>query len=123
MLLNLTDMLDCAIPDAKHRKLKGRARFSIDVVNRLTSRKSRNRLSLSGDDDEDGGTIFLVNSSLALQREHIGAVVHIRHDPDKKTPHLRDRATLVLQKLVLLLFIHRLDSRSSLFLSSCPSTT
>lgn len=78
VLSDLTDMRDCTIPDAKRRKLKGRARFSIDVVNRLTSRKSRNRLTLSGDDDEDGGTMFLVNNSLALQREHIGAVVHVR---------------------------------------------
>ena len=33
-------MGDCVIPDAKRRKLAGRARFSIDVINRLTKPSS-----------------------------------------------------------------------------------
>ncbi|KAG0203112.1 hypothetical protein BGX28_004507 [Mortierella sp. GBA30] len=40
ILSDLTDMGDCAIPEAKRRKLAGRARFSIDVVNRLTKASS-----------------------------------------------------------------------------------
>ncbi|KAF8924589.1 hypothetical protein BGZ58_001634 [Dissophora ornata] len=40
ILSDLTDMEDCAIPDAKRRKLAGRARFSIDVINRLTKTSS-----------------------------------------------------------------------------------
>ncbi|KAF9349932.1 hypothetical protein BGX26_011839 [Mortierella sp. AD094] len=37
MLSDLVDMSDCEIPPAKRRKLTGRARFSIDVVNRLAT--------------------------------------------------------------------------------------
>ncbi|KAG0212245.1 hypothetical protein BGX28_006598 [Mortierella sp. GBA30] len=40
ILSDLTDMGDCAIPETKRRKLAGRARFSIDVVNRLTKASS-----------------------------------------------------------------------------------
>lgn len=40
VLSDLTDMGDCVIPDAKRRKLAGRARFSVDVINRLTKPSS-----------------------------------------------------------------------------------
>ncbi|KAF9371696.1 hypothetical protein CPC16_002915, partial [Podila verticillata] len=40
MLSYLVEMEGCVIPEAKRRKLKGRARFSIDVVNCLTKPSS-----------------------------------------------------------------------------------
>ncbi|KAF8920501.1 hypothetical protein EDD21DRAFT_449173 [Dissophora ornata] len=40
ILSDLVEMKDCVIPDAKRRKLVGRARFSVDVVNRLTKNSS-----------------------------------------------------------------------------------
>lgn len=35
MLSDLVDMEDCVIPEAKRRKLAGRPRFVVDVINRL----------------------------------------------------------------------------------------
>ena len=46
MLSDLVDMDDCVIPEAKRRKLAGRARFVVDVVNRLT------KPSAPGDDKQ-----------------------------------------------------------------------
>ncbi|KAF9197143.1 hypothetical protein BGZ49_002583, partial [Haplosporangium sp. Z 27] len=40
MLSDLVDIDDCVIPEAKRRKLTGRARFVVDVVNRLTKPSS-----------------------------------------------------------------------------------
>ena len=40
MLSDLVDMEDCVVPEAKRRKLSGRARFVVDVVNRLTMSSS-----------------------------------------------------------------------------------
>ncbi|KAF8923781.1 hypothetical protein BGZ58_002528, partial [Dissophora ornata] len=40
MLSDLVDMEDCVIPEAKRRRLTGRARFVVDVVNRLTKPSS-----------------------------------------------------------------------------------
>ncbi|KAF9536613.1 hypothetical protein EC957_010310 [Mortierella hygrophila] len=40
LLSDLVEMSDCAIPPAKRRKLTGRARFSVDVVKRLSTRYS-----------------------------------------------------------------------------------
>ncbi|KAK3840965.1 MAG: hypothetical protein J3R72DRAFT_446220 [Linnemannia gamsii] len=37
MLSDLVDMSDCDIPSAKRRKLSGRARFSIGIINRLVA--------------------------------------------------------------------------------------
>ncbi|KAG9068930.1 hypothetical protein KI688_011226 [Linnemannia hyalina] len=37
ILADLVDMSDCEIPPAKRRKLRGRARFSVDVVKRLAT--------------------------------------------------------------------------------------
>lgn len=36
MLSDLVDMEDCVIPEAKRRKLAGRPRFSVDIINGLT---------------------------------------------------------------------------------------
>ncbi|GJJ76488.1 hypothetical protein EMPS_08847 [Entomortierella parvispora] len=46
MLSDLVDMEDCVIPEAKRRKLSGRARFVVDVVNHLTKHSS------TGDDKQ-----------------------------------------------------------------------
>ncbi|KAF8928395.1 hypothetical protein BGZ58_009679 [Dissophora ornata] len=46
MLSDLVDMDDCVIPEAKRRKLEGRPRFVVDVINRLTKPSS------SGDDKQ-----------------------------------------------------------------------
>jgi len=40
MLSDLVDVKDCVIPEAKRRRLTGRARFVVDVVNRLTKPSS-----------------------------------------------------------------------------------
>ncbi|CAO3670427.1 unnamed protein product [Umbelopsis ramanniana] len=68
ILSDLVDMEDCVVPEPKRRKLSGRARFAVDVVNRLT------KPSTTGDSKQ----MMLENaieSSIAKTMEHLRKTV------------------------------------------------